>query len=415
MGISYQRCPNPACGRKLAPSLLQVFLDPVLDVVSAAKPSSSEARGGASSSNRGCATLVLVGAALCVAYFAVKAFVSWVATVYLYLITGAVVAIGLLVFALLAKRVGFGRAAAICVLPAIGAAIGLRGAFVKQHEERERVLAAAKAEEDAKKDEETAKKTQLEKVVQERRAKFGGGYRKMVETAPGSLPSTLVGAWKLKGRFGSDLTMTATMVSGTAPSLLDAHYRLTPAHLLISGMASDRVAAPCAGVVESVGVGDRVLFALGCQGDDVVRWDFYTGANAKFAGALKSSSSVGSESQVAQGDDALVPPYLRGVWLASSDGCPAKDSKRRVVITPSMIVDYDASLQGLVQVRALPEGDAVRVEGMGGSFSDAGPCAGRIEPAGTGAYLMRLACETSSRDTPIQLCKKTTVWQDFLY
>jgi hypothetical protein len=67
MGISRQRCPNPQCGRELAPSLGQVFLDPFLDVGTTAKKSFRKkaiSSDGATSSRGGGAGVLIVLAML---------------------------------------------------------------------------------------------------------------------------------------------------------------------------------------------------------------------------------------------------------------------------------------------------------------------------------------------------------------
>ena len=71
MGISGQRCPNPACGRKHGPNVGQVFLDPFLDVGRTANRSfskgTSPARGPV-----GCAGVIAVALALSFVGFILK-------------------------------------------------------------------------------------------------------------------------------------------------------------------------------------------------------------------------------------------------------------------------------------------------------------------------------------------------------
>lgn len=401
MGVSGQRCPNPACGRKLAPSLGQVFLDPFLDVGSAAKKSfgrnaSSQTGSRSSSTSMGCGTVIAVVLLLAVGYALLKAILP-------YLIGGVVVIVGGGIFYALAKKVGFGKALLICALPAIGAFFWLRHRSA-QHAE------AVAQEEQKEQQEEANKKAAEDKAVADKRAAFQVGYPKLAGLGDGGLPTALVGAWKLRSKGSSsatDATTSATMFSGIEPSLSEAHYRLTSERLLVAGKGKHYGNdVSCGGAVEPVGLGDRFLFALGCQEQDGdLRWSTYTTANAKLSKELKAAA--------ASADEGLIPSELRGVWLASDDACPPKEPKRRTAVTASMILGNGGNEDdGVFQIRATASAGGTTLEGMSGSSYDSKPCKGRVEPSGAGSFTLSVHCDGQYSDKPTQLCKKAASWID---
>lgn len=399
MAISGRRCPNPQCGYKQAPNVAQVFLDPFLDVGRAAEKSVS---GGASrsSGSSGCATVIVVILLLAVGYALLK-------TILPYLIGGVVLLVGGGIFYALGKKVGFGKALLICAVPAIGAFFWLRHRAAqhaeqaaRQEKQEQDEWAAAKAAKDAAK----------AKVVADKLAAFQTGYPKLAAAGDGSLATPLVGVWKLREKDSSsttNATMSAIMLSGIDPNLSEVRYRLTSERLIIAGKGKhygDDVS--CGGAIEPVGLGDRYLFALGCQEQDGdLRWSTYTTLNAKLSKEMKTAGTAAEEG--------LIASDLRGVWLAADGACPPKDWKRRTVITASMILGNGGNEDdGIFQIRATPAAGGTTFEGMSGSSYDSKRCKGRLESSGAGAVTLSVHCDGQYSDKPTQLCNKAPSWVD---
>ncbi len=401
-GISRQDCPNPRCGRALAPGLGQVFLDPFLDVANTAKRSFGRSQGGGGSSSSagvGCVVLLMV---------VVGVAVLWMILPYLI---GAALVIGAGVFYyFLGKKVGFLRM--FLVFAGLGA-VGFVLVIIRARSHR----AAADEEEKRQADEsrqQLAKEAADEtKAATAKHALFQAGYTQLVTGTTDTLPPALLGPWKMAqdgGLFVTTATLTASMMSGLDPDLSNLRVRVTSEHLLLSGVGkSYGKPVTCAAAAEPVGLADRMLLALECQADadGSLTGHVYLGANKALAKTLHTAASSGETN--------LLPVALRGVWLADDDDCSSRkpDSKRRTIVTASVVLGNGGREDdGILQVHASASGDSTTFDGLAGSSFSPKPCKGQIDAAGAGSYLMNIKCGDEDDGESTHLCKKAATWQD---
>jgi hypothetical protein len=353
--------------------------------------------------SRGCGTVIAGILLLAVGYALLQAILP-------FLIGGVVLVVGIVIFYFVGKKIGFGKAILIGVglfgILSIGTCFMMRSQMKKLDEEE-----AKETEESTKA--EAQREAEKAKTAAAKAAVFQAGYTKLVGGNSDPLPSSLLGAWKVLDRGSTPAetaTVTASMISGIDPNLTNVKYRVTAQHLAFVG-AGDRfsTAMTCAGAVEPIGVGDRMLLGLECQNkkDGSLSVTAYAGSTANLSKELQKAPS--------SGEDSILPPELRGIWLAADDDCSKRKagSKRRTIIGASIILGNGGNEDdGIVQVHASTADNATTFDGLSGPTYSTKTCQGRIESAGPGSYVMNIKCEDNYDRGPTQLCKKVATWQD---